>query len=342
MLFVGGFLGAFLISLILTFVGTPLYERIGLVDIPDASRKKHAKVTAFGGGIGIILATLGTGAVMQWYSGHFTQGLITPRHLFGILLASVVILVYGFLDDRHAVRPQIAILGPFVVALITLWVGFDVSQVSHPFGGEIAVLPWISAIGVFIWMMVMMYSTKVADGVDGLVGSLGFVAATVIAVLAFTTKYFQPDVALMALIVAGAILGFLIFNWAPASIFLGEIGSVWIGYMIGILAIISGSKLLTALMVLALPVTDLAFVMMRRVLSGASVWKGDRLHLHHLLIDRGWRSASIVGLYLCVSLILGGLSLILQGWQKILILILLSLLIFSRFVIAWYAQRSKE
>lgn len=339
LLFVYSFLGAFLLSLVLTFVGTPLYERWRLVDKPDATRKKHERVTALGGGIGIILSVLLVGAIIEWQTGHFTTGLITYTHLWGIVAGSLVILAYGLLDDWRAVRPQIAILGPIIVSGIVIAAGFEVTKVTHPFGGEIAVAPLLSALGVFAWMMVIMYSVKVADGVDGLVGSLGMTSSLMVVALALTQKYYQPDVALMALIVAGGILGFLVFNWAPASIFLGEVGSVWIGFAIAVLSIISGSKLLTALLVLAVPVCDLLFVIVRRLLAGKSIWNGDRLHLHHLLLDRGWKPAHIVLVYIAVSLSLGGISLLLVGWQKILVLALVGLLLFFRFVLGWYAKQ---
>ncbi len=339
MLFFYGFLATFILSILCTYFAIPLFARIGLVDRPDNARKKHSKVTPLGGGVGIILSALTVGAIIQSQLGHFTTGAITQAHLLGVVGASLIILLYGYLDDRAAIRPQVAIFGPVSVAIITVLSGFEVTKVTHPFGGELAITPLISAVGVLTWMLVLMYAVKLADGVDGLVASLGMSSALMIGALALSEKYYQPDVALMAFLVMGGIGGFLLFNWAPASIFLGEIGSVWIGYAIAILAIISGSKLLTALMVLVLPIADLLFVVTRRVLSGRAPWAGDRLHLHHLLLDRGWRPRAIVCGYVCTSLLLGALSLVLVGWQKIAILVLIAILIFIRFVLDWYAKQ---
>lgn len=341
MLFIGSFIASLLLAATLTFLLTPFFEKIGLIDAPNQDRKRHAKVTALGGGIGIIVATLIIGSIIQYFTGHFTEGLITTTHLIGFAAASLIIAVYGYIDDKKAIKPQVAILGPFLVAVIAVLSGFEITQITNPLGGTLEIMPLISGFIVFTWLIVAMYSLKVADGSDGLVASIGVSSALVIAALACTEQYFQPDVALMALIVAGAIGGFLIFNWPTASIFLGESGSVWIGFAIGILAIISGSKLLTALIALVLPMSDLAFVIIRRLLSRKSIWEGDRLHLHHLLKDRGWNAVQILFLYVGVSLGMGLFSLILEGWQKILVFILVTCLIFFRFVLGWYAEQQK-
>jgi UDP-GlcNAc:undecaprenyl-phosphate GlcNAc-1-phosphate transferase len=341
MLYLGALIAAFLLSAVITFLITPLFEKWGLVDQPDGKRKQHKTATALGGGLGIIIAALVIGAIVQFYTGSFTAGLITQTHLWGILTASLIILIYGLIDDKKAVSPKVAILGPLAVAIIAVISGIEVTKITNPLGGFIEISALISGVVVFCWLMVSMYSIKVADGSDGLVASIGVSSALVIAGLALSDAYLQPDVALMALITAGAIGGFLVFNWPKASIFLGESGSVWIGFAIGVLAIISGSKLLTALIALALPVADLAFVMMRRILMRQSIWQGDRLHLHHLLKDRGWRPVSIILLYISISFGLGIVSLMLEGWQKILVFVLVACLLFFRFVLGWYAEQKK-
>lgn len=341
MLYLGGLLSAFLLSTILTFLLTPVFERIGLVDEPDGKRKQHKTATALGGGVGIIISALIIGSVIEYHTGSFTSGLITRTHLWGILAASLGILIYGLIDDKKAISPKVAILGPVAAAGIAVLAGVEVTKITSPLGGFMEISAWISGVIVFCWLLISMYSLKVADGSDGLVASIGVSSALVIAGLALTDSYYQPDVALMALIVAGAVGGFLVFNWPKASIFLGESGAVWIGFAIGVLAIISGSKLLTALIALALPVSDLAFVILRRMLMKQSIWQGDRLHLHHLLRDRGWRPVSIILLYMSISLGLGIISLVLEGWQKVLVLVLVVCLLFFRFVIGWYAEQNK-
>ena len=128
----------------------------------------------------------------------------------------------------------------------------------------------------------MMYTTKLLDGVDGLVSGLGVIGGFVIFLFTATTNYFQPDIALASAIFGGASLGFLIFNWHPAKIFLGEGGSLLIGYILGVLAIISGGKIAIALLILGIPILDVLWTIIRRLLKKQNPFKfSDKLHLHH-------------------------------------------------------------
>jgi UDP-GlcNAc:undecaprenyl-phosphate GlcNAc-1-phosphate transferase len=126
----------------------------------------------------------------------------------------------------------------------------------------------------------------------------------------------QPATALLAIVLAGAGLGFLKFNFNPARIFLGDSGSMFLGYMIAIIAIISGGKLATAGLILGIPILDAAWVIARRVLSGEKPWKADRKHLHHRLLDAGLSQKQTVILYWAFSALFGGIALASQTYGK--------------------------
>jgi UDP-N-acetylmuramyl pentapeptide phosphotransferase/UDP-N-acetylglucosamine-1-phosphate transferase len=175
-----------------------------------------------------------------------------------------------------------------------------------------------------------MYTTKFLDGLDGLATSVSSIGALMVLLLSLTVAYFQPDVALLAVIVLGAQLGFLFWNFHPASIFLGEGGSTLVGYLVGMLAVISGGKLATALLVLGVPLLDVVWIVLRRYRAGGmkQIFVGDRKHLHHRLFDLGWSQTQIVLLYVFISGMFGVSTLFLQSKEKVIILVLLAGLMF--------------
>jgi UDP-N-acetylmuramyl pentapeptide phosphotransferase/UDP-N-acetylglucosamine-1-phosphate transferase len=175
--------------------------------------------------------------------------------------------------------------------------------------------------------MIVMYTTKFLDGLDGLATSVSTVGAVMIMLLSLTAAYYQPDVALLAAVTIGAYVGFLFWNMHPASIFLGEGGSVFVGYMLGILAVISGGKLATALLVLGIPLMDVIWVIARRWKKNGfkNIVKGDRKHLHHRLLTLGWGQTTIVVLYVAIASAFGISALFLQSKEKLVALLVLTL-----------------
>ncbi|NQV11926.1 undecaprenyl/decaprenyl-phosphate alpha-N-acetylglucosaminyl 1-phosphate transferase, partial [Candidatus Uhrbacteria bacterium] len=172
----------------------------------------------------------------------------------------------------------------------------------------------------------MMYTTKLLDGLDGLATSIGSVGALVVLLLASTTAYFQPDIIVFAAIVLGAFLGFLAWNMHPAKIFLGEGGALLVGFVLGSLAVLSGGKVATLLLVMGVPILDVAWVMYRRYKTGKKVIGGDRLHLHHRLYDLGLTQRDVVFLYTFLAIVFGASTLFLPSIAKLIALIVLSMI----------------
>jgi UDP-GlcNAc:undecaprenyl-phosphate GlcNAc-1-phosphate transferase len=272
----------------------------------------------------VVVVTLG----VLFLTSLLTSGEITFFHYTGILLGGLWLMIGGLLDDRYRLPPYLSIAAPALAAITAIICGVEVDKLTNPFGGIIILAPWQSDILVFVWLMGVMYTTKFLDGLDGLATSVSSVGAFMILLLALTAAYYQPDVALFATIILGALLGFLFWNYHPASIFLGEGGSTLVGFLLGILAVISGGKLATALLVLGIPVMDVAWVIVRRGRHGGwrAIWKGDRKHLHHRLLDMGWGQRRVMLFYVCVSTALGLLALLLQSGEKLVALVVLSVL----------------
>lgn len=314
--------GAFVLAVVCTYIVRGLALRYGVVDAPDSPRKIHRAPMPLLGGAALYCAFALPTVVVLCATGHFTAGDMTSWHFVGLLGGGAVLVVGGALDDVYDLPAKKSFLFPLLAACVATVCGIGVAKLTNPFGGE----PWVLASGVsalltFGWLLATTYTTKLLDGIDGLAASIPGVATLVIAALALTQEFYQPDVALLAGIAAAAIAGFLLWNFYPARIFLGEGGSTFLGFLVGTLAVISGGKLATALMVMGIPALDVAFVILRRVRAGKNPFTtADRGHLHHLLLDHGWGHRHIVLLYTSVALVFGLTSLVLESWQKLIAL----------------------
>lgn len=317
------------LALVLAFVGSVLATDIArvvatrarIVDVPNAPRKIHAAPVPLLGGVGLFVGFALATTVVLVASHHFVTGEMTPWHIVGVLLGGFLLVLGGVLDDRYNLRPRVAFVFPLLAALVATVAGIGVEKVTNPFGGDPFVLAaGASAALTFVWLLCTTYTVKLLDGIDGLAGTVPFVAMLTMAALALSERFWQPDVALLALIGAAATLGFLAWNMYPARIFLGEGGSTFLGFLVGALAVISGGKLATALLVLGIPALDVAFVILRRLRRGQHPATGDSDHLHHLLLKRGYTQRQVVALYAVLALLFGSTTLLLTSWQKLIAL----------------------
>ncbi len=333
--FLYGFLGALAITPIVRFFAT----KAGIVDRPDGDRKKHEAPTPLLGGV----AAFSAFALAVILSLHgLLGGFLPAKHVFGILLGGVVLVVGGFLDDRYDLPPRFQILFPVVSSLIVIASGIGASVITNPFGGALPLDLWrlqvltISGtpyfltfpadLFTFVWMMGMIYTTKLLDGLDGLVSGLGVIGFAVLAIYSLSPQAAEPELARFAMAAAGAFGGFLFYNARPAAIFLGEGGSTLTGYLLGVMAIMAGGKIGVTLMVLAVPIMDVAWTIACRFLGGRSVTQGGSDHLHFRLVRWGLSPGKTVLLFWAFAAGFGGAGLFIAGWQKTLALALLGAL----------------
>lgn len=318
---VGGFLLALLISTVLVPGVIHVARRFGMMDQPTPEAKKvHKKPTPLLGGLAVYVSIAVCVILLLGLTDVLTFGLMDDRHFLGFLLGGLILMIGGALDDRYTLPPRIMIWFPIAAAFIAVAFGIGVSKLSNPFGDPIELSSLASASLTFVWLMVVMYTTKFLDGLDGLATGVSLIGVVMILLLALTAAYSQPDAALFAAICAGAFVGFLVWNIHPAKIFLGEGGSTFVGFTLGILAVISGSKLGTALLVLSIPLLDVIWVISRRFfIEHRSPAKGDRKHLHHRLLDKGLSQRAVVFWYYGVATLAGFSALVLQSRQKLLV-----------------------
>ena len=328
------FLGAFVFSLFLTKVVIGLARRWQIMDYPRAERKIHHQPTPLLGGLAIYLAWLFIIAVL-YFSGQLFDDRITVSTVIFFLSAGLILIINGILDDKYNLPAAITIWGPILASVLVISGGLTISHITHPAGGILyldkiftdtyAILPTIIT---FLWLMSITYTTKLLDGIDGLTAGLGSVASLVIFIVSLSWDVAGSTTALLSLSLAGAVLGFLCLNWHPAKIFLGEGGSTLIGFSLGVLSIISGSKIATALLVMGLPLLDIFWVLVRRLKRGQPFWQGDKEHLHFRLLAAGLKQRQIVLFFIIVSLSFGLVSIFFTTKAKIGALILMLFLMF--------------
>ncbi|HJV33363.1 MAG TPA: MraY family glycosyltransferase, partial [Patescibacteria group bacterium] len=299
----------------------------------------HARPTPLMGGLAIFAAFLGAALLIR---NGLLGGFLLPKHLAGIIIGGLILMIGGALDDRYRIRPAFQLAFTAAAALCVIAAGIGADLISNPFGGTIRLDLWEitlftyagnpyhltlpADIFTFVWLMGMMYTTKLLDGLDGLVSGLGIIGFVVIAALSLTPEFAQPELARLAMAAAGAAGGFLFYNARPASIFLGEGGSTFIGFLLGVLAILSGAKIGITLLVLAVPIMDVAWTIARRLQLGRSIAEGGVDHLHFRLVRWGLSPGTAVLLFWLFAAGFGGAGLFIRGRQKLLALAILAIL----------------
>lgn len=338
------YLEIFFLTLFLTIVFTLAVKKIALkFNIVDLPEKKawavHKRETPLLGGVAIFLAYF---MVLFLFQDKILAGNLEPRHWLGFFAGGCFLIVGGFLDDKYNLKPSRQIIWPILAAIALILGGVNIEKITNPLGGFFYLGTMVSGLLIFIWLIAMMYSTKLLDGLDGLAVGVTMVGAFIIFLFTTTTKYFQSDISLASLILASACLGFLIFNWHPAKIFLGEGGSLFLGYALGVLAIISGGKIAIALLVMGIPVLDLFWTIIRRLADKKNPFKfADKLHLHHRLMRSGLGYRRTVLIFYSLSLIFGLSGLFLQSKGKIFALSILFLVMLFLVIALKYRLNKK-
>lgn len=340
----------FLTVLISTALLTYLVKQIALyfkiVDEPDTdrpgSRKIHTQAIPLLGGLAIFI---GYFAFLFLFSSHFLSGNLRWSHLIGFFAGALIIVIGGILDDKYNLSPRVQIIFPLLAIVAVICGGVEIAKITNPFGGFLNLNVWffVSPLVIAVWLLGMMYTTKLLDGVDGLVTGVSAIGGFIIFLFTLTTRYYQPDLAFAAILLAGSCLGFLLFNWHPAKIFLGEGGSLLLGYILGVLAIISGGKIAIALLIMGIPIMDVAWTILRRLLKGKNPFRfADRQHLHHRLLSLGLGQRKTVLVFYFFSLIFGLSGLFLQSRGKLWALIVLAGLMLALVIGFWLLDNRQK
>ncbi len=263
-------------SLILTALSRYVAQRIGLLDLPDDAHKQHGRTVAIGGWA-LAAAALPILA-------------LADAHMGRLALGSCVALFTGLLDDRFGLSPKAKLLGQLLCALVTaLGTGWVIRSVTL-FGIEIA-LGWLAVPFTLFWIVGAINAFNLMDGLDGLAtGS----AAIIFGATAFIAAQSGNEVVLaLSVGFVGILLGFLLFNWAPAKVFLGDGGTHFVGFWLAVLSVhttsatLSDVPIFVAILLLGVPICDTAWAILRRIRERRSILQADRGHLHHRILALG-------------------------------------------------------
>lgn len=236
---------------------------------------------------------------------HFVDEKILgiDKNLLGVFLGSLVLFIVGIVDDLHNVRPWWKLFWQAVAAILVVIFGIKIFWFANPLGGLNIIIGNLTYLFVPLWIILIINVINWLDGVDGLADGISTIALIMLTILSAMPIVNQPATALFCAILAGAALGFLFFNFNPAKIFLGDTGSMFLGFMIAVAAIISGGKVATTLLILGIPILDALWVITRRIVNKKSPMQADKLHLHHRFLEAGFsqRQAVIVLYFIAAS-----------------------------------------
>jgi UDP-GlcNAc:undecaprenyl-phosphate GlcNAc-1-phosphate transferase len=333
------YLLVFITSLGLAALLTPLSghlgRRLGIVDRPGG-RRAHKREIPRLGGIPLFLAfatAVGVGQAL----GIPTADAKEPVRLLGLLVGSALLFVVGLIDDRRELRPLPQFAAHFAAAIIAIFTHIVLERFNNPLTDTEVVLPLLvyAPLTVF-WMTGMITTVNWLDGLDGLAAGVG---AILCAVLAFHMHSVgQPSVVLLPLALLGALLGFLPYNFAPARVFLGSAGAYFLGYALSALGLIAGGRVAAVLLVIGLPIVDVAWQIFDRLRRRRSPTQGDRGHLHFRLLDMGMSQRTIVLFYWGFCALFGVLTLTISS-RLYKLLALVGIGVGVLVVLAWLSRK---
>lgn len=335
MSFLLSFLIAFGSCLLLVPATITFAKKFGLVDDPRKHSHPailHKKTIARAGGVPIFVAFAISAIIFVGFS----------KELAGILLGGALLVLTGVLDDKYDLKTSHKLAAQILAALIVVASGVGISFITNPFNiigglglGDVIRLDTLRvvinilgthSINIFadifalFWIVWVINMVNFSAGVDGQMP--GIVLVVLLILFAASLRYYPADqsqlvVSQLALIGIGVTLGFLVFNFYPAKIFPGDSGSYFLGFLIAVIAIFSVAKVGTAILVMAVPLTDGVFTIIRRLASGNSPFIGDRGHLHHRLLEVGLSQRQVALFYWILCAILGATALVLPSTGKL-------------------------
>jgi UDP-GlcNAc:undecaprenyl-phosphate GlcNAc-1-phosphate transferase len=342
MAFVLVFLAAFGSALVLTPLAARLGRRLGWVDRPGG-RRRHAGLIPRTGGVALytafLAAVLVSCLVRDWLPSPEGPDPNETTRLIALLAGGSFIFVFGLYDDRRALRPLPQYIAQVVAALIAMAGLIFIERVMNPFTNQITVFPWPFVVAfTLFWIVGMINTVNFLDGLDGLAVGVAAILSAVLTV--HMVRVGQYSVALLPLALLGAALGVLPFNFFPARVFIGSSGAFFLGFAVAALGIIAGARVATVLLVLGIPILDVAWQILRRVRAGRSIGEGDRGHLHFQLQDRGVSQRRIVLAYYAFCAACGALALFVASrLYKAIALLLLGVVVT---LMLWHLSRRGE
>lgn len=314
------FAAAALVAALTAGIGTlamrAIARKFNIADHPS-ERRINTKPVPRAGGLAVAGAFALIGTLLVIFSAQLGLSVgsgsaeLTSDGAAALLLGTVIAGVIGLIDDRYDLRARWQILGQFLIALIPIAFGLRIAFISNPLGAGDLLFPDAIALGVTIfWTLGMQNSMNFIDGLDGLSGGISLFAAVTLGVIALPTS---PLLAALSFTLAGALAGFLRFNFYPASIYMGTSGILAVAYALAVLALLGTAKIAAALLILGVPIIDALFVIVGRIVAGRSPYTPDESHIHRRLLSYGFSHRGSVLVLYALTAALSILALLLTG-----------------------------
>lgn len=306
----GMYIKPFLVAVLLSLLTTPLVRKIaikvGAIDIPKDERRVHKEPMPLMGGLAI-------------YIGLVISSLIflpMDKTLISILVGATIILISGIIDDIRGLSPKLKLLFQMMAGLVLILGDIRVDFVTNPFSQDYVLLylKWLSIPITLFWIVGITNTINLIDGLDGLACGVAMISS--ISLMLVAEKFDQVHVTILSAAVAGACLGFLPYNFNPAKIFMGDTGALLLGFMLatisieGVMKSVATIAVVVPIMILGVPIFDTTFAIFRRLLSGQSIATGDKGHLHHRLLDKGFSQKQTVFILYGLSAVFGAFAVI--------------------------------
>ena len=299
---------AFLIALVVAFAITPgvifLADKTGAMDEPDA-RKVHKKPIPRIGGLGIYVAFMAAVLIIMAYTDVPDD---VMHGMIGLLVSGTLIVLLGLIDDYKNLPAKVKLAGQIAAACVLVAFDVRIDFVTDPFG-DFLYLEYLAIPATVFWIVGITNTVNLIDGLDGLAAGVATIAAVTIFLVAMQQGF--TVVAVLTAALAGSAFGFLYYNFNPARIFMGDTGSMFLGFMLAGISIIGAVKsaatiaLIVPILALGLPILDTTFAIVRRYRGGVPIFKPDKGHLHHRLLDLGFTQRQAVLLMYIISALLG-------------------------------------
>jgi UDP-GlcNAc:undecaprenyl-phosphate GlcNAc-1-phosphate transferase len=357
------YVAALVISFFLCAILVPLIiwlaKKWKILDYPIGEKKIHKKPIPLLGGVAIFCAFSIVVGIYYFFSTNL-HGNLLPKHLIGVFVGGLILVIGGILDDKFTLKPKYNIIFPVLAIICVIASGIGIDWLTNPITGGVWYLDELSFklfsyhglpyrvaivadIFTFVWLLGMIYTTKILDGLDGLVSGIAVIGGLFIFLTSINKEFVQPDIALLAMIFVGCYLAFLLFNFNPAKVFLGESGSTFAGFILGVLSIISGSKVSITLILMGIPALDVLWTIIRRLMEKKNPFgTSDQKHLHHRLLAAGFSVKRATIFLYSISLIFGSAAILLQ--QRNFGILILGLAVLTSFILitAYLYKITKE
>ena len=307
---------AFSASWLFTWIVRATMRRAGIMDQPAEPRKLHRVPVAYEGGLALWLGCI-VGTVV--FAIMFPGCIFFSDQITGLIVGGSLIVALGAADDLMNLRPVIKLAAQLLIGLMMHHYGFRIERLSNPFGDQLTIWPYAGYVVTALWYALLMNGFNMIDGMDGLAAGVAGISAVTLAAIAVELQ--QPLAVALGVITAGVCLGFLKFNFIPATIFMGDAGSLLLGFLLASISLLSSSKapalvaLILPMLAVGLPLFETGFAVVRRLAQGQHPFRADKRHLHHRFLAMGFSEKRTVLTFYYITAYFGVTAYVLQRME---------------------------